>query len=224
MRARFLLIIISTIGVIFARPVVANSTQFRDTIKCSGEFESRFCAAADTGLKIAKSIQVDMTKNSLDILSLLEVIGVGVRHLDGKCPKGIPESVIAAYNRFDNYILICHGSVLNREHLEEAITHESVHAIQDCIQPGGIKGNKSIAISSYLLAINLVESNERFISLLRQLLWPRNKTVEYLYELKTKLNSDFFLMEYEAYALEIRPAKVATLVEKIAIPKCSLTP
>jgi len=224
MISRQLLIAISSLAMIFPRPVVANTSHFRDPNKCSSEFNYRFCNAADTQLKIAKSMQVDMTKMSLDILSLLEVIGVGVRHLGGKCPKGIPESVVAAYNRFDNYILICHGSVRNREHLEEAITHESVHVIQDCIQPGGIKGNKSIAISKYLLALNLVDSNEHFMSLLRQLLWPRNKTVEELHELKTKLSPDFFLMEYEAYALEIRPGKVATLVEKIAIPKCSLTP
>lgn len=224
MRVPFLLITISAMGMIFARPVVANTAQFRDPNKCSSEIDSRFCNAADTRLKIARSIQVDMTNKSLDILSLLGVIGVGVRHLESKCPKGIPESVVAAYNRFENYVLLCHGSVRNREHLEEAIAHESVHAIQDCIQPGGIKGNKSIAISKYLLALNLVDSNERFRSLLRQLLWPRNKTVEDLRELKTKLSPDFFLMEYEAYALESRPEKIAALVEEIAIPKCSVIP
>lgn len=224
MTKRYPLVAIYAMVMMLARPVVANTTQFRDLNKCSSEIDSRFCNASDTRLKIAKSIKIDITKKSLDILGLLEVIGVGVRHLGAKCPKGIPESVVAAYNRFDNYILICHGSVRNREHLEEAITHESVHAIQDCIQPGGIKGNKSIAISKYLLALNLVDSNEHFMSLLRQLLWPRNKTVEDLHELKTKLSPDFFLMEYEAYALEIRPGKVATLVEKIAIPKCSITP
>ena len=224
MTKRYLLVAAYAMAMMLATPVVANTSHFRDPNKCSSEFNNRFCNAADTRLKIAKSIQVDMTKKSLDILSLLEVIGVGVRHLGGKCPKGIPESVVAAYNRFENYVLLCHGSVRNREHLEEAIAHESVHAIQDCIQPGGIKGNKSIAISKYLLALNLVDTNERFRSLLRQLLWPRNKTVEDLRELKTKLSPDFFLMEYEAYALEIRPEKIATLVEKIAIPKCSILP
>lgn len=168
----------------------------------------------------AATFTIELTPESEAIIKHLGSLGVAIKHVRARCTNGGSGLVVAAYERFDNYILVCHGGVRDRVHLQESLTHESVHAIQDCLQAEGILGNRSIPISRYFVISNRADRNARFQELLRNLLKGRRETVEYLNDVSSSLAPAFYEMEREAHALETRPDLVINLIKNLALQKC----
>jgi len=145
-------------------------------------------------------------------------MGVRIR-ISRKCPDG----VLAAYGRYENLFLLCSSLNKSAELITEAVAHEAVHALHDCVQDQGIGGSDSTTLISFFERLGSVERVERFKALLRSLLIPRPLTTQRLFRLKNQLNPKFFLMEYEAYALEADPPKVLSLIHRIGISRCGST-
>ena len=150
------------------------------------------------------------------ILQLLGEMGVETVIKD-ECPK---PGTLGAYSRFDNLLVLCKASLKYPALATEVIAHEAVHALQDCIQPGGIKGSASRSLTSFFRVFNEGKHAARFEDLLREGLANRPNMAAYLRDLKTSMPPNMFLMEREAYALEIYPKSVALLLKNIGIPLC----
>lgn len=149
------------------------------------------------------------------ILDLLGGIGV-LTEIRDKCPKA---GVVGAYSRFDNLFILCTASLRNPGLATETIAHEAIHALHDCLQPGGIKGSDSLTVTSFLKTFRNGKYSADFRELVRIGLADRPRTVAYLEELRTNLPRNMYEMEVEAHALEISPKAVKSLLEAFA-PLC----
>jgi len=145
---------------------------------------------------------------------------MGVEAIIAKaCPKA---GAHAAYSRFDNLLVLCEPALYGPAIATESIAHEAVHALQDCIQPGGIKGSASIPLIKFLTIINDKQRIEQFKQLLHSGLINRPKVTADLREQKKNLPPEMFLMEYEASALEAYPKRVAAMLQEIGLPLCAV--
>jgi hypothetical protein len=162
-----------------------------------------------------KKVFLPMSKYGEAIIEGLEAMGVRVGF-----SKNCPDGALAAYGRHDNLFLLCSNLNKSVELITEAVAHEAVHALHDCVQEQGISGSQSTTLVSFFERLGNIERVERFKALLRSLLIPRPLTTQRLFRLKEQLNSQFFLMEYEAYALEADPPKVLSLINNIGITRC----
>ena len=156
-----------------------------------------------------------MSKYGEAIIEGLEAMGVRVGFSE-KCPDG----ALAAYGRYDNFFLLCSNLAKSADLITEAVAHEAVHALHDCVQDQGISGSQSTTLVSFFERLGNMERVQRFKALLRSLLIPRPHTTQRLFRLKNQLDPQFFLMEYEAYALEADPPKVLSLINRIGITRC----
>lgn len=158
---------------------------------------------------------VNVGAGGKQILQLLGRMGVSTEIWD-RCPK---VGSIAAYSRFDNLLILCKASLRDPSLATEAIAHEAVHALQDCLQPGGIKGSASIPLRALFKTSNGGKNFDDFVNLLYMGFADRPKTVAYLQKLEKNLSPDMFTMEVEAYALEASPETVRIMLESF-LPVC----
>lgn len=165
----------------------------------------------------SKKVFLPMSKYGEAIIEGLEAMGVRVG-FTRKCPDG----ALAAYGRYDNLFLLCSNLNKSADLITEAVAHEAVHALHDCVQHQGISGSQSTTLVSFFERLGNTERVERFKALLRSLLIPRPLTTQRLFRLKDQLDPQFFLMEYEAYALEADPPKVLSLINRIGITRCGI--
>ncbi len=189
----------------------SNSLQLRPSITPISE--------AKPSLQLPSSGQfgsINVGAEGKQILQLLGEMGVETVIKD-ECPK---PGTLGAYSRFDNLLVLCKASLKYPALATEVIAHEAVHALQDCIQPGGIKGSASRSLMSFFRVFNEGKHAARFEDLLRDGLANRPNIAAYLRDLKTSMPPKMFLMEREAYALEIYPKSVALLLKNIGIPLC----
>lgn len=159
-----------------------------------------------------------MSKYGKAIIDGLESMGVRIRFTN-KCPDG----ALAAYGRYDNLFLLCSNLKESADLITEAVTHEAVHALHDCVQHQGISGSQSTTLVSFFERLGNTERVGRFKALLSSLLIPRPLTTQRLFRLKDQLDLQFFLMEYEAYTLEADPPKVLSLINRIGITRCGIS-
>jgi hypothetical protein len=184
-----------------ARPSITSISEAKPSLQLpsSGQFGS-----------------INVGAEGKQILQLLGEMGVETVIKD-ECPK---PGTLGAYSRFDNLLVLCKASLKYPALATEVIAHEAVHALQDCIQPGGIKGSASRSLTSFFRVFNEGKHAARFEDLLREGLANRPNMAAYLRDLKTSMPPNMFLMEREAYALEIYPKSVALLLKNIGIPLC----
>jgi hypothetical protein len=162
-------------------------------------------------------IVINAGKEGDQILGILNKIGVK-SIIARTCPK---VGAIAAYSRFDNLFVLCKDSLSNPALTAEAIAHEAVHVLQDCLQLGGIKGSNSIAMSAFFNTFDDGKQSAGFRDLLRRGFARKSVSSGYLEELKQSMPRYMFEMEVEAYALETSPRAVRILLEALS-PLCSL--
>ena len=158
---------------------------------------------------------VNVGADGKQILQLLGRMGVRTE-IWNRCPQA---GAIAAYSRFDNLLVLCKASLRDPSLATEAIAHEAVHALQDCLQPGGIKGSASIPLRALFKTSNGGKNFDDFVNLLYMGFADRPKTVAYLQELEKNLSPDLFSMEIEAYALEESPETVRIMLVAF-LPVC----
>lgn len=156
-----------------------------------------------------------MGQRILDVLARMGVKSV----IPTKCPQ--PDA-IAAYSRHDNLLIMCSAAFRDPALATEAIAHEAVHALQDCLGPGGIKTPSSVTLSNYFASLNGSNGATPFKEILRSGLEGRPKTNAELLELKSSLTTDQHQMEYEAYALEVQPKLVMALLLKHGLKRCAV--
>lgn len=161
---------------------------------------------------------VNLGVEGVKILGLLQRMGVEAT-IAKVCPKA---GAHAGYSRFDNLLVLCDSALYDPAIATESIAHEAVHALQDCIQPGGIKGSASIPLIKFLVIINGKQKIEEFKRLLHSGLINRPKVVADLREQKKNLLPEMFSMEYEASALEAYPKRVAAMLQEIGLPLCAV--
>lgn len=160
---------------------------------------------------------VNVGAEGKQILQTLGGMGV-VTEIRDRCPKA---GVVGAYSRYDNLLVLCNASLRNQALATETIAHEAVHALQDCLQPGGIKGSDSITLTRFLKTFNNGRQSADFRDLVRAGLANRPKTLAYLEELKKSMPRNMYAMEIEAHALDVSPKSVRILLEALA-PLCGL--
>lgn len=159
---------------------------------------------------------VNVGADGKQILQLLGRMGVRTEIWD-RCPQA---GAIAAYSLSDNLIALCKAALRDPVLATEAIAHEAVHALQDCLQPGGIRGSASVPLRTLFKTSNGGKNFEDFVNLLRMGFAERPKIVAYLLELEKNLSPDLFTMEIEAYALESSPETVRIMLESF-LPVCA---
>lgn len=174
-----------------------------------------YSTKSDSQNNRSKQVFLPMSKYGEAIIEGLEAMGVRVGFSE-KCPDG----ALAAYGRYDNFFLLCSNLAKSADLITEAVAHEAVHALHDCVQDQGISGSQSTTLVSFFERLGNMERVQRFKALLRSLLIPRPHTTQRLFRLKNQLDPQFFLMEYEAYALEADPPKVLSLINRIGITRC----
>ena len=176
--------------------------------------------AIKPGLPIPDNAQMSIVNVGAGGEQILELLGnIGVKSVIAKtCPKA---GAIAAYSRFDNLLVMCKESLLDPSLATEAIAHVAVHALQDCLQPGGIKGSDSVTLTRFFKTFNEGKQSADFRDLIRMGLVNRPKVLAYLEELKKSMPCNMYLMEIEAHALEAAPKTVKILLETFS-PLCSL--
>ena len=160
---------------------------------------------------------VNVGAGGKQILQLLGEMGVETEIRD-KCPKA---GTVGAYSRFDNLLILCKASLRDPALATEVIAHEAVHALQDCLQQGGIKGSDSITLTNFYRTFNGGKQSAELRDLLSMGLAKRPKTVAYLEELKKSIPRNMYAMEIEAHALEVSPKTVSILLETF-MPLCGL--
>ncbi|MCP9941002.1 hypothetical protein KBY70_01110 [Cyanobium sp. ATX 6E8] len=160
---------------------------------------------------------VNVGAGGKQILQLLGEMGVETEIRD-KCPKA---GTVGAYSRFDNLLILCKASLRDPALATEVIAHEAVHALQDCLQQGGIKGSDSITLTRFFKTFNNGRQSADFRDLVRAGLANRPKTLAHLEELKKSMPRNMYAMEIEAHALEVSPKSVRILLEALA-PLCGL--
>lgn len=161
---------------------------------------------------------VNLGVEGVKILGLLERMGVEAT-IAKVCPKA---GAHAGYSRFDNLLVLCDSALYDPAIATESIAHEAVHALQDCIQPGGIKGSASIPLAKFLATFNGEPNIEEFKQLLRSGLINRPKVTADLREQKKNLLPEMFSMEYEASALEAYPKRIAAMLQEIGLRLCAV--
>ena len=174
---------------------------------------------ANPEILIPDNPQISAVNVGADGKQILQLLGrMGVRtEIWNMCPQ---TGAIAAYSRFDNLLVLCKASLRNPSLATEAIAHEAVHALQDCLQPGGIEGSASIPLRTLFKTSNGGKIFEDFVNLLRLGFAERPKIVAYLQEQEKSLSPDLFTMEIEAYALEASPETIRMLLEAFR-PVCA---
>lgn len=203
------------IAIAFAASTVPRSHAFEGAPLGNPKSNEKYSTESISQKDIPKKVFLPMSKYGEAIIDGLEAMGVRVA-FSKKCPDG----ALAAYGRYDNLFLLCSNLPKSADLITEAVTHEAVHALHDCVQEQGISGSQSTTLVSFFERLGNIERVERFKALLRSLLIPRPLTTQRLFRLKNQLDPQFFLMEYEAYALEADPPKVLSLINRIGIIRC----
>ena len=166
--------------------------------------------------ELSEGVVVNLGVEGQRIYGLLEQIGVSAI-LTKKCPRA---GAIAAYSRSENLLVLCKEALRDPSLTTEAVAHEAVHALQDCVQPGGITGASSIPLTVFFGYFNGGKSLERFKNLVAAGLRGRESTMAHLEAEKNRLSSEMLLMEHEASALEIWPERVYALLKNIGLSRC----
>jgi len=184
----------------------------------SSLFNSRNSSALTPASRPSRRL-VNLGVEGVNILGLLERMGVRTT-IANACPKA---GAHAGYSRFDNLLVLCEPALYDPAIATESIAHEAVHALQDCVQAGGINCSASIPLAKFMATFNGDPNIGQFKQLLRSGLIDRPKVIADLREEKKNLLPEIFSMEYEAScALEAFPKRVAAMLQEIGLPLCAV--
>ena len=139
-----------------------------------------------------------------EFIDLLENNGIKISYKNGCGRTG---KSLAVYNPRLNTMCLPDNSA----DFDESLTHEAVHALQDCITEGGINDSRMITVHSFLK--NTQEPGDThaadFMAGVKSSL-AEFDDVPHIQEHYSKVNRD---MEAEAYALEHNPQFVYDLLK-----------
>jgi len=118
-----------------------------------------------------------------------------------------PPDAFGSYEPASNYICLATSQIPDEAMLTEAITHEAVHVIQDCLD-GGLSSSRMRSIGDYLIS-------ERGLSpdaVARQFKRLHTGSIWHTRHILQKTNRRSGEMEFEAYSLQNGPARVSKLL------------
>ena len=138
---------------------------------------------------------------------------IGVTTSYGECGDSPHGSPIGTYNFIHNHFCLS-NQIQEQALLDETVTHELVHVIQDCIG-GGIGTNQMGSVTRYLSDGDTIKENsfdESLISILR-----KEGKLAHVHEWTSHMQEDTKWIEREAYALENSPLFVLKLLNQCGV-------
>ena len=138
---------------------------------------------------------------------------IGVTTSYGECPfdHGDADSVLGTYNYLDNHFCISNNIGSSEELLDEVVTHELTHVIQDCLGDGIASPNLG-SITHYLSGGDEVHEQLLDQGLIGALL--KREKMQHVQTHTSHLEDNMKWVEVEAYALEQSPLFVLKLLAK----------
>ncbi len=149
--------------------------------------------------------------NHAAIAAHLNSIGVTTSY--GECPfeQGDADLVLGTYNSLDNHFCISNNIGTSQQLLDEVVTHELAHVIQDCIGDG-IDSSNLGSITHYLSAGDEVHEELLDQGLIGALL--KREKMQHVTDHTSHIEDNMKWVEVEAYALEQSPLFVLKLLSK----------
>lgn len=171
---------------------------------------SRFLATVAAVATACVSIpSAEAALNHTAIVEKLRSIGVTTSY--GECAGDghhPPAGVLGSYNSKDNHFCIS-KTVTTTEQLDEVVTHELVHVVQDCIA-GGIGSPNLGSITRYLSGGDTVHETLLDQGLIGTLL--RQNKMDHVEKYTAHMPDSAKFTEIEAYSLENSPLFVLKLL------------
>jgi hypothetical protein len=149
--------------------------------------------------------------NHTEIVKHLHAIGVTTSLGDCSMSHGDPESLMGTYNSLDNHFCISEQATASAELLDEVVTHELTHVIQDCLGDGIASPNMG-SITRYLSEGDTDHENILDQGLF-SVLHAKGK-MDHVREHTSHMEGGHKFIEFEAYALESSPLFVIKLLAK----------
>ena len=131
----------------------------------------------------------------------------------GECPfdHGDADSVLGTYNTRENHFCISNNIGTSEQLLDEVVTHELTHVIQDCLGDGIASSNLG-SITHYLSAGDEVHEQILDQGLIATLL--KRKKMQHVQAHTSHMEDNMKWVEIEAYSLEQSPLFVLKLLSK----------
>jgi len=114
---------------------------------------------------------------------------------------------IGTYDSTNNHICLAKSKIPDKAMLTEVITHEAVHAIQDCLG-GGLVSSSERSIGDYLISEHGLSPD----AVARQFKQLHTGSIWHTRHILQKTDRRTGEMEFEAYSLENDPARVSQLL------------
>ena len=145
------------------------------------------------------------------IVKHLNAIGVSTSFDNCSMEHGDPTRLMGTYNSTANHLCISAKATSTPELLDEVVTHELVHVIQDCLGEGITSPNMA-SITRYLSEGDVAHENILDQGLFSVL--TTNGKMDHVNAHTSHIDNGFKYVEVEAYALENSPLFVLKLLAK----------
>jgi len=149
--------------------------------------------------------------NHTEIVTHLRAIGVTTSYDDCTMSHGTPEGLMGTYNSSTNHFCISKKATASQELLDEVVTHELTHVIQDCLGNGIASPNMG-SITRFLSEGDTDHENILDQGLF-SVLHAKGK-IDHVREHTSHMDDGHKFVEVEAYALESSPLFVIKLLAK----------
>ena len=149
--------------------------------------------------------------NHTAIAEHLRSIGVTTSYGVCEFDHGDADKVLGTYNSRTNHFCISNNIGTSEELLDEVVTHELTHVIQDCIGDGIASPNLG-SITRYLSGGDVVHEELLDQGLISVLL--KREKLEHVNEHTAHMEDNMKWVEVEAYSLEQSPLFVLKLLSK----------